>query len=64
MNEKIIALRASVDALIMHGPDEQTIKIYKVITGQYLLTKNKILRQLTVEGICKMLFSTKVTADT
>jgi hypothetical protein len=29
----------------------------------YMVTKDRILRQITIEGICKMLFSRKLTQD-
>jgi len=28
-----------------------------------MVTKDRILRQITIEGICKMLFSRKLTQD-
>lgn len=63
LREKIIALRSSVDALIIHGVDQKTQKLQKIIIEDYMVIKDKVLRQITIEGICKMLFSRKLTQD-
>ena len=63
LNEKIIALKSSVDSLIIHGADSSTQKLQKIIVEDYMLIKNKVLRQITIEGITKMLFSRKLAVN-
>jgi len=64
LREKIIALKSSVDSLIIHGVDAKTTqKLQRTIIEDYMVTKDRILRQITIEGICKMLFSRKLTVD-
>jgi len=58
--EKVIALKSSVDGLIVHGVTEETVELYELITQEYLRVKDRVLRQVAVEGVCKMLFSTKL----
>eukprot|EP00347_Sterkiella_histriomuscorum_P002311 403368647 len=61
LREKIIALKSSVDSLIIHGVDPKTQKLQKIIIEDYMVIQDKVLRQITIEGICKMLFSRKLT---
>lgn len=70
LREKLIALRSSVDALIIHGVDppssldgqeSKTQKLQRIIVEDYMVIKDKVLRQVTIEGLCKMLFSRKLT---
>ena len=64
LREKIIALKSSVDSLIIHGVDAKTtLKLQRIIIEDYMVIKDRILRQITIEGICKMLFSRKLTQD-
>ena len=44
LREKIIALRSSVDSLIIHGVDSKTLKLQKIIIEDYMVIKDKILR--------------------
>ncbi|CDW89230.1 at hook motif family protein [Stylonychia lemnae] len=64
LRDKIIALKSSVDSLIIHGVNQKTQKLQKIIVEDYMVIKDKILRQITIEGICKMLFSRKLTLNT
>lgn len=57
--ETIISLKCSIDGLIIHGTNEETEELQSVILDHYMYSKNKKLRQVTIEGICKMLFSIK-----
>jgi hypothetical protein len=64
VREKIIALKSSVDSLIIHGIDARTtLKLQRIIVEDYLVSKDRLMRQITIEGICKMLFSRKLTQD-
>ncbi len=64
LREKIIALKSSVDSLIIHGVEAKTtLKLQRIIIEDYMVIKDRILRQITIEGICKMLFSRKLTQD-
>ena len=64
MRDKIIALKSSVDSLIIHGVDTKTtLRLQTIIFEDYIVIKDRILRQITIEGICKMLFSRKITLD-
>jgi len=54
-------LKSAVDGLIIHGIcDEGTIELFDLITGEYLFVKDRVLRQVTIEGVCKMMFSPKL----
>ena len=44
IKEKIIALRSSVDALIIHGMSKDCAELYSIITEDYLVIRNKTLR--------------------
>jgi len=64
LREKIIALKSSVDSLIIHGIDPKTtLKLHRIIVEDYMVVKDRVLRQIAIEGICKMLFSRKLTQD-
>lgn len=64
LREKIIALKSSVDSLIIHGVEAKTtLKLQRIIIEDYMVIKDSTLRQITIEGICKMLFSRKLTQD-
>ena len=59
--EKVIAIKSVVDSLIIHGLSEDKFAhFFKILTRDYLTTKDRILRQVTIEGVCKMLFTTKL----
>ena len=56
--EKVIAIKSVVDGLIIHGIGEDQFKsFFEILTTNYLTTKDRILRQVTIEGVCKMLFT-------
>jgi hypothetical protein len=45
LKEKIIALKATVDGLILHGICSDDVqKLFDIITGDYLKIKNRFLR--------------------
>lgn len=59
--EKVIAIKSVVDSLIIHGLSEDKFKhFFRILTRDYLTTRDPILRQVTIEGVCKMLFTTKL----
>ena len=59
--EKVIAIKSVVDGLILHGiEDEKLAKFFELITVNYMTTKDRILRQVAIEGVCKMLFTPKL----
>jgi hypothetical protein len=61
LKNKIVALKSAVDGLIVHGIcDEGTGDLFNLITTDYLQVSEPILRQVTIECVCKMLFSTKM----
>jgi hypothetical protein len=55
----IIALKCSFDGLIFYGANGKTENLRQLIFTQYLFSPIKKLRQITIEGMCKMLFSQK-----
>jgi len=61
LKDKIVSLKSAVDGLIVHGINNQTARnLFELITDKYLHIKQPILRQITIEGVCKMMFSTKL----
>jgi hypothetical protein len=45
LREKIIALRSSVDSLIIHGVDaKHTLKLQRIIVEDYMVIRDRILR--------------------
>ena len=59
--EKVIAIKSIVDGLILHGiEEEQFLNFFNILTDNYLKVKDRTLRQVTIEGVCKMLFTTKL----
>ena len=59
--EKVIAIKSVVDSLIIHGIDQpQLSAFFDILTGQYLSVRNRVLRQVSIEGVCKMLFTPKL----
>lgn len=64
LREKVIALKSSVDALIIHGGEARsTQKLQRLLLEDYLVSRDPTLRQVAIEGVCKMLFSRKLTHD-
>ena len=56
--EKVIAIKSVVDSLIIHGIGEEKLQgFFEIITTNYLTTKDRVLRQVTIEAVCKMLFT-------
>ena len=56
--EKVIAIKSVVDGLIIHGiGEDQMSKFFDILTSDYIMVKDRILRQVTIEGVCKMLFT-------
>lgn len=56
-----MALKAAVDGLIVHGmSDESTQLLFTDITQVHLFDRDPPLKQIAVEGVCKMLFSLKL----
>jgi len=59
--EKVIAIKSVVDSLIIHGIAEpQLDTFFETLTGKYLKIKDRTLRQVSIEGVCKMLFTPKL----
>ena len=59
--EKVIAIKSVVDALIIHGiAEEELDEFFELVTGEYLTSRDRVLRQVAIEGACKMLFTTKL----
>jgi len=44
IREKMIALRSSVDGMIIHGIDSKTQKLYNVIINDYMASNDKLMR--------------------
>ena len=59
--DRIIALKSAIDGLIVHGlVDEKTSELFEMITTDFLRIRDRILRQVAVEGVCKMMFVPKL----
>ena len=59
--EKVIAIKSVVDGLIIHGISEpQLDTFFEILTKKYLTVKDRILRQVSIEGVCKMLFTPRL----
>jgi hypothetical protein len=61
--QTILALKASIDGLIFYGTNKKTEQLQQMILQQYMFSSDKQLRQITIEGVCKMLFSHKITKN-
>lgn len=56
-----MVVKSIVDGLLIHGASEVLPKqLFNVLTSQYLMTNDRVVRQVVVEGVCKMLFTTKL----
>lgn len=40
--------------------DDVTNELFDLVTGEYLKTKDRVLRQVAIEGVCKMMFVPKL----
>ena len=49
--------------MIFYGTNDQTEALQQLILDRFMFSKEKKLRQITIEGICKMLFSIQITKD-
>jgi hypothetical protein len=59
--DRIIALKSSIDGLIVHGVfDDITGKLFDMVTGDFLKTSDRIIRQVAIEGVCKLMFVPKL----
>lgn len=59
--DRIIALKSSIDGLIVHGMfDDITTELFDMVTCDFLKTNDRILRQVAVEGVCKLMFVPKL----
>jgi hypothetical protein len=59
--DRIIALKSAVDGLIVHGAyDDITGELFDMVTGDFMKTNDRILRQVAIEGVCKMMFVPKL----
>ena len=57
----MVAIKSVVDGLIIHGIyDEKTKGLLDTVTSKYLTIRQNVLRQVTIEGVCKMLLSPKL----
>lgn len=62
--DKVIALKSSVDGLIVHGVfDDVTNELFEMVTNDFLKTNDRILRQVAIEGVCKLMFVPKLCDD-
>ena len=61
LHERVVAIKSVVDGLMIHGIcDEKAKGLFDTVTSKYLTIRQKVLRQVTIEGVCKMLFSPKL----
>ena len=58
-----IALKSSIDGLLFYRTNDRTEALRQLILDRFMFSKEKKLRQITIEGICKMLFSIQITKD-
>lgn len=63
LKQTILALKASFDGLIFYGVNDKSEKLQQIIVKEYIYSRDSRLRQVTLEGICKMLFSIRITKD-
>jgi hypothetical protein len=64
LKEKIIALKCTIDGILLHGICSDTVEqAFDLITTDYLKSKNIYLRQVTIEGVCKLLITKKIEED-
>jgi hypothetical protein len=64
LKEKIVALKCSIDGILLHGIcNEDVESAFDLITNDYLKSQNRYLRQVTIEGVCKLLVSNKIIND-
>ena len=64
LRSKLIALKSAIDGLMVHGVcDESTQELFDLITQNYMQGNDPYLRQITVEGVCKMMFNNKLCDD-
>lgn len=61
LKETLLALKCSIDGLIVHGTSPETEDLQVIIMQHFIFIRNKRLRQVTIEGVCKMLFSIKIS---
>jgi len=61
LHEVIVALKSSFDGLIVHGATEQTEALQELIVRSFIYAPEKHLRQLTIEGVAKLLFSINIS---
>ena len=59
--ETLIALKSSIDGLICHGVSNATDDLLQVILNYFMFSSDKRLRQVTIEGVCKLLFSSSIS---
>ena len=61
IRDRVIALKSSVDGLIVHGiVDGNTNELFDAITLNFFKFHDRILRQVAIEGVCKMMFVPKL----
>ena len=64
LRSKLIALKSAIDGLMVHGVcDESTQELFDLITRNYMQGNDPYLRQITIEGVCKMMFNNKLCDD-
>ena len=61
LKEKVIALKSVFDGLIVHGINSEASRtLFTKVSQDFLRVKNRFLRQVAIEGVCKMLFVKKI----
>ena len=61
LHESILSLKSTFDGLIVHGIEPDTQSLLDIILTSLFYTPNRLLRQMTIEGMVKLLFSIRVT---
>ena len=62
--DKIVTLKSTVDALVRHGILNNDCKrLFQMISLQYIFVRDPLLKQIAIEGVCKMLFSKTLFED-
>jgi hypothetical protein len=59
--DRIISLKSAIDGLIVHGVfDDITSELFDMITVDFLKTSDRIVHQVAIEGVCKLMFVPKL----
>ena len=62
--DKIVTLKSTVDALVRHGIlTPECEQLFSLVSREYIFVSDPLLKQVAIEGVCKMLFAKKLCED-